>query len=110
MITADPIANEGVTRSMSVSRLTSLCSSRATGFSKLIAIIANRMIANVIVILSRKGISGKVNFKTVDTGIVNNVPVNAAADVVLFQKIPSKKIASTPGDIKPTYSCMNWYA
>ena len=36
------------------------------------------------------------------------VPVKAAADVVRFQKKPNRKIASTPGEIKPTYSWINW--
>ncbi len=64
--------------------------------------------AKAIDIRSRNGISGYANFKMADNGIVNNVPVNAAADVVLFQKIPKRKIARTPGEIKPTYSCINW--
>ena len=38
----------------------------------------------------------------------SDAPAIAAAEVVRFQKKPSKKMASTPGDTKPTYSCMNW--
>lgn len=42
--------------------------------------------------------------------MVSIAPANAAAAVVLFQNIPNKNIASTPGEKKPTYSWMNWYA
>ncbi len=39
--------------------------------------------------------------------MVNKAPAIAAAAVVRFQKNPMRKIASTPGEIKPTYSWMN---
>lgn len=44
------------------------------------------------------------NLKNVDNGMVNKEAVSAAREVVLFQKKPNKKIAKTPGEIKPTYS------
>ena len=77
-------------------------------------ISAIRMI-NTRPILFIKGISGKAplvqpgrNFKTVDNGMVSIAEVSAAADVARFQKKPKRKIDNTPGEIKPTYSCINW--
>ena len=67
------------------------------------------------VIRSIKGKSGNTpfvhagrNLSTVESGMVRMAEVSAAVDVVRFQKNPKRKIDSTPGDIKPTYSCINW--
>ena len=88
-----------------------------SGLIKLIVTMIAMMTTNVIVILSIKAKSGNEppdqrgrNFRTVDSGIVSKAPVRAAADVVRFQKNPKRKIASTPGEMKPTYSWINWYA
>ena len=34
--------------------------------------------------------------------------LNTVAAVVLFQNIPNRKIANTPEEKKPAYSCINW--
>ena len=47
------------------------------------------------------------NLNSTDKGMVSNAAVSAALEVVLFQKNPSRKMAKTPGDINPTYSCIN---
>ena len=67
-------------------------------------IIKSEINRNEISIWSRKGISGKRNFKTAETGIEIIVPHNAAPEVVFFQYIPRTKIAVTPGLIIPVYS------
>ena len=87
------------------------------GVNRLMTIIRNKTIQKVINILSRKGKTGKIppvqsgkNFRVADKGIVSMVPNKAAPEVVFFQNKPKRKIANTPGERKPTYSCINWYA
>lgn len=82
--------------------------------SRLVTTISPTISKNVIAILSKKGIaftapfvaSGK-NLRNVEIGIVNKAPINAALAVVFRQNIPNRKMASTPGEKKPTYSCIN---
>ena len=71
-------------------------------------IITADKIRNAIPILFKKGISGNQNLNAMDSGMVSNAVVKAAADVALFQNIPKKNIANTPGVIKLEYSCINW--
>ncbi|WP_369799725.1 hypothetical protein [Pedobacter sp. BMA] len=44
------------------------------------------------------------NLRSIESGMVSKAAERAAFEVVLFQKKPSRKIANTPGEIKPTYS------
>ena len=115
MIIADPTKNPGEQRNIDVSMTSALWLSLPLRSARLITIINTIRIINTRVIRSIKGKSGKTpfvhtgkNFKTVDNGMVRMAEVSAATDVVLFQKNPNRKIDSTPGEIKPTYSCMNW--
>lgn len=112
MIT-EPTAKAGDTLNI-LESMTMVLSFSCRGLTRLMITITTMISTNVIVILSRKGKSGKPplvhvgrNFKTVDTGMVNSVPASAARAVVFFQKNPMRKIASTPGEMKPTYSWMN---
>src|SRR5258706_11709431 len=109
MTIAEPAINPRLTRNIfgSISSTKDFCS----GFDNETTTITRIIKTNVIDMRSRKGKSGNVpfvqegrNFKSVETGIVSNVPVSAAVEVVRFQKNPIKKIASTPGEINPTYS------
>src|SRR5215213_11132587 len=79
--------------------------------ARLITIISKTRIINTSVIRSMKGKSGNQpfdhigrNFKKVESGMVRMADVSAAADVVRFHRNPNRKIESTPGEIKPTYS------
>lgn len=81
------------------------------GSAKVMITITAIIIRNTHDILFKKGIGSIVprvnvgrNLKKVDNGIVNKEAVSAAREVVLFQKKPSKKMAKTPGEMKPTYS------
>ncbi|MNI23916.1 hypothetical protein D3C73_775180 [compost metagenome] len=47
------------------------------------------------------------NLKKTDKGMVTMAAASAAREVVLFQKKPKRKMANMPGEIKPTYSCIN---
>ncbi len=67
----------------------------------------NGLINLILTIFIQKVQTGK-NFSKVERGIVRIAEVSAALDVVRFQKNPNRKIDSTPGEINPTYSWMNW--
>src|SRR5450631_2792359 len=113
-IITDPRINEGDTIKSFLST-TMVCEAwSAEGLDKLTPIIIATMMRKVMDMRSRNGKSGNAplvqtgrNFNTVDTGMVIRLPVSAAAAVVRFQKKPSRNIASTPGEINPTYSWMN---
>ena len=66
--------------------------------------ITSEMSRNETIIWSRKGIWGMINLIAAETGIDKIVPQSAAFEVVLFQNMPSTKIAVTPGLIIPVYS------
>ena len=59
---------------------------------------------NTIPIRFRKGISGSQNLKSADNGMVSKAVIKAALAVALFQNIPKKKMAKTPGVTKLEYS------
>src|SRR4051812_22577645 len=114
MIT-DPAINPGEQRNIFVSIVTTRTLSLLRRSEKLMMIINTTRIRNTSVIRSIKGRSGNApfdhpgrNLKMVESGIVNIADVSAAAEVVRFQKKPRRKIERTPGEIKPTYSWMNW--
>src|SRR5690606_1894565 len=109
MIMVDPMANPGVTRNIRASMTIELSGCRRS--ARLIKTMTAIMNANVIDMRSRNGKSGNTppvhagrNLSMVEIGIVNNVPASAALGVVLLQKNPSRKMASTPGEMNPTYS------
>ena len=81
----------------------------ATSFllSRLIPIIITDNTINTIPIRFKKGILGNQNLNRVESGIVSKAVINAALAVALFQNIPKKKIANTPGVTKLEYSWMN---
>jgi hypothetical protein len=83
--------------------------------ARLITTINTIRIINTKVMRSIKGRSGNAplvqpgrNLKSVERGIVRIADVSAAVDVARFQKNPNRKIDKTPGEINPTYSCINW--
>ena len=84
------------------------------GDATVITTISKVVMTNTHIMRFKKGIGsinpplnwGK-NFNSTDKGMVANAAVNAAVEVAFFQNKPNKKIDSTPGDIKPTYSCIN---
>ena len=112
-IITDDIINDVLT--LNILRSTSMPLSFSLGDANDIATINTMQITNTHIIRFKNGIgaskcpeiSGR-NLKATDSGIVNSPAVKAALEVVLFQKRPRQKMASTPGDIKPTYSCINW--
>lgn len=115
IITVDPIINAGEQRNIVLSISTTLTLALLLGSARLIITISTIRIMKTSPILFIKGISGKAplvqpgrNFNTVERGIVRIAEVSAAADVARFQKNPNRKIDNTPGEIKPTYSWMNW--
>lgn len=114
-ITVEPIINAGEQRNIDLSISTTCSLFLLLGSARLITTISAIRIINTNPILFMKGISGKAplvhtgrNFKTVESGMVSIAEVSAAADVARFQKKPKRKIDNTPGEIKPTYSCINW--
>src|SRR5690349_8960802 len=117
MISNEPAINPPETLNNDGVSSTSLSPDPFSGFARLITIMMEMISTKVIVIRSMNANCGKVppdhegrNLSIVETGMVSNAPVNAAAEVVRFQKKPMRKIARTPGEINPTYSWMNWYA
>lgn len=107
--------NPGVTLNIDLSNSIVCTSFAGFGFDKLKTTMMTIITINVIDIRSKKGKSGNApfvhtgkNLSTVEIGMVNNAPAIAAAAVVGFQNKPSAKMANTPGEIKPTYSCINW--
>jgi hypothetical protein len=113
MITDNTI-NEGLTLNIRASISIPCGLFLLRGSASVTAAIVIRIIAKTHDILFKKGISaiypplstGK-NLKSVDKGMVSTAAVSAAAEVVRFQKNPNRKMAKTPGEIKPTYSCTN---
>ena len=69
-----------------------------------IMMINAEIIKKLIPILSRKGISGVKYFIAAESGIDAKTAINAAFAEVRFQNKPNRKIATTPGLIKPVYS------
>ena len=117
IIIVDAIAKAGELLNIAASIMTGLDLCVRFTVARLIMIISAMRMIKTRVIRSIKGRSGKEpfvqagrNLSTVERGMVKIAEVNAAAEVARLQKKPKRKIDRTPGDIKPTYSCMNWYA
>ena len=90
--------NPGDTLNIAVSTAMTWGSFSLFGFARLTMTIIITMAKNVMVILSKKGKSGKAPlvqsgrfFKIVDIGTVSNAPASPAPAVVFFQNIPNKK-------------------
>ena len=115
MIITDPTINDGEHLNMLVSTSKVLGLFLLLRSSKLIITINSTKNTKTIVIRSINGKSGNApllhagkNFNKVESGIVSIAAASAAAEVVRFQKKPKRKIDNTPGEIKPTYSWINW--
>src|SRR6478672_3619463 len=111
----EPTRNEGNVRNIFASIVSAFGLFLLLRSARLITIINNISIRKTRVIRSIKGKSGNAplvhdgrNLSTVERGMVRMADISAAVDVALFQKNPNRKIDSTPGDIKPTYSWINW--
>ena len=110
-IIAEPTIKPEDVLNIDLSITSALCSSLRLLSARLITTINNIKIMKTSVIRSINGRSGKKpfdhpgrNLKTVESGMVRIAEVRAAFDVVRFQKNPKRKMESTPGEIKPTYS------
>ena len=114
IIINDATKKPGEQRNIVLSIITVLGLSLLVLSARLITTINSIRKTNTMVIRSIKGKSGKApfvqpgrNFNKVESGMVSIAEVSAAAAVVRFQKKPKRKMDNTPGEIKPTYSCIN---
>ena len=114
-IIAEPTIKPGEQRNIFVSINTTCVLFLLFLSARLITTINSIRKIKTMVMRSIKGKSGNApfvhpgrNFNTVESGMVRMAEVSAAAEVVRFQKKPNRKIDNTPGEIKPTYSCINW--
>ena len=115
IIMAEPTIKPGEHRNIFVSIITTPGLFLLLLSARFITTINSIRKIKTMVIRSIKGKSGNApfvqpgrNFNTVESGMVKMAEVSAAAEVVRFQKNPNRKMESTPGEIKPTYSCINW--
>lgn len=110
-IITDAMAKEGVTLNILLSISKPCLLSLLFGSVKVTSTIKTIIITKTHDILFKKGIGsikplvkvGK-NLSNIESGMVSRAADIAALEVVFFQKKPNRKIAKTPGEIKPTYS------
>lgn len=106
-IISDPILKEKLVLNKLASRSMAFSVASFFGNARLMITIKTTKMINTSPILLMNGISGSRNLKAVESTKVSIAAHRAALAVTLFQKMPTRKIATTPGDTKPVYSWMN---
>ena len=103
-----PMAKVCEVRNMAVSTRIALGLSLLLGSAKLMATIKVTKIRNTQPMRSRNGTLGIQFFMPKPNGIVAKAATKAALAVARFQKKPNTNMATTPGEISPVNSWMNW--